>query len=76
VAGVSAAIAPAAIPMVNKAEAINVFMGSPAVGINERLKEYAGSVKFNRDEDHFTKCGRESCAEWTRPNTGTPRSPY
>jgi hypothetical protein len=43
--GISAAIAPAAIPTDNKAEAIKVpglFIESPAVGIIKRRKEYAG----------------------------------
>jgi hypothetical protein len=54
----SAAIALAAIPNDNRAAVIKVpdfFMGSPAGGINERFEEYAGSAKFIRDEDHFTK---------------------
>jgi hypothetical protein len=79
VAGVSAAIAPAAMPMVNKVEVIKVpdiFMGSPAVVKNKRFEEYAGSAAFNRDEDHFTKCGCVSGAVWTRANRGTPRLPY
>jgi len=79
VVDVSAAIAPAAMPMVNKVEVIKVpdiFMGSPAVVENKRFEEYAGSMKFKRDEDHFTKCQRESCAFWIRPNTDTPRSPH
>jgi hypothetical protein len=55
--GISAAIAPAARPRVNKAEVIKVpdlFIASPTVGIDKRIEEYAGSVKFSSDEDHFT----------------------
>jgi hypothetical protein len=57
--GISAAIAPAARPKVNKAEAITVpdlFIASPAVGKLQRREEYAGSIEFDRDEDHFTNC--------------------
>jgi hypothetical protein len=56
--GISAAIAAAAIPKAKIAEVIkdpDLFMRSPAGGINKRFEEYAGSVKFIRDEDHFTK---------------------
>lgn len=52
--GVSAAMAAAAIPRDNRAEAINLVMGSPAKGVDERCREYARSAKFIRDEDHFT----------------------
>jgi len=55
--GISAAIAPAARPKVNKAEVIRVaglFMGSPTVGINNQPKEYDGSAQFSSDDDHFT----------------------
>jgi hypothetical protein len=44
--GISAAIAPAARPIVNKAEASRVpdlFIASPTVGINKQMKEYDGS---------------------------------
>jgi hypothetical protein len=46
--GISAAIAPAAIPKVNKAEVINVpylFIASPTVGIVERREEYARTTR-------------------------------
>ena len=62
--GMSAAIAPAARPMVNKAEIIKVpdlVIASPTVGINKRMREYAGSVELSADEDHFTnslRCAR------------------
>ena len=36
--GISAAIAAAAMPTVNKAEAINLIMGSPAVGLTSDAK--------------------------------------
>jgi hypothetical protein len=55
--GISAAIAPAARPMLNNAEIIKVpdlVIASPAVGINKRMQEYDGSAKFSPDEDHFT----------------------
>jgi hypothetical protein len=44
--GISAAIAPAARPKVNKAEVSRVpdlFIASPTVGINKQTKEYDGS---------------------------------
>jgi hypothetical protein len=44
--GISAAIAPAARPKVNKAEVSRVpdlFIASPTVGINKQMKEYDGS---------------------------------
>ena len=56
--GISAAIAPAARPIVNKAETIKVpdlFIATPTVGINMRMGEYAGSTDLSADEDHFTK---------------------
>ena len=40
--GVSAAIAAAAIPNDNRAEAINLVMRSPSKGVYERCREYAG----------------------------------
>jgi hypothetical protein len=55
--GMSAAIAAAARPKVNNAEVIRVpdlFMRSPNGGIDKHYKEYAGSICFIRDEDHFT----------------------
>lgn len=56
--GMLAADAMAARPKVNSAEVIKVpdlFMRSPNGGINRQFKEYAGSIHFIRDEDHFTK---------------------
>jgi hypothetical protein len=56
-AGVSAAIAAAARPRVKSAEVIKVpdlFMSSPNGGIDKHVEEYAGSMHFIRDEDHFT----------------------
>ena len=58
--GISAAIAPAARPMVNNAEIIKVpdlVIGSPTVGINKRMEEYDGSAELSPDEDHFTNRG-------------------
>jgi hypothetical protein len=55
--GMSAAIAAAARPKVNNAEVIKVpdlFMSSPNGVINKQSKEYARSIDFPRDEDHFT----------------------
>jgi hypothetical protein len=55
--GISAAIAAAARPKVSNAEVIRVpdlFMRSPNGGIDKRFEEYAGSIHFIRDEDHFT----------------------
>ena len=90
--GISAAIAPAAIPKAKIAEVIkdpDLFMRSPAGGINKRFEEYAGSARFIRDEDHFTKAVKYrlapsavrrtarrvmvSCDAWTRANTDIPR---
>jgi hypothetical protein len=52
--GVSAAIAAAAMPKDNRAEAINLIMGSPTKGFYERCREYARSGEIIRHEDHFT----------------------
>ena len=52
--GVSAAMAAAAIPKDNRAEAINLIMGAPAKGFTRRCREYARSGKIIRHEDHFT----------------------
>src|ERR1035438_7416930 len=57
VSGISAAIAPAARPMVNNAEIIKVpdlVIGSPTVAINKRMEEYDGSAELRPDDDHFT----------------------
>ena len=55
--GVSAAIAAAAIPKDNRAEAIksDLFMGSPAKGLTSEPKNTPDRREFIRDEDHFTK---------------------
>jgi hypothetical protein len=42
--GASAAIAAVAIPRDNTAEAINLIMGSPTKGVDERCREYARSA--------------------------------
>jgi hypothetical protein len=55
--GMPAAIEAAASPKVNSAEVIKVpdlFMRSPNGGIDKHVEEYAGSMHFIRDEDHFT----------------------
>jgi hypothetical protein len=81
VLGVSAAIAAAAIPNDNRAEAINLVMGSPNKGVDERCREYAGTVRFIRDEDHFTipwprryrAAPAQAFAAWTRASRGIRR---
>jgi hypothetical protein len=55
--GMSADIAAAARPKVNKAEVIRVpdlIMRSPNGGMDKQIGEYARSIHFIRDEDHFT----------------------
>jgi hypothetical protein len=55
--GISAAMEAAARPKVNNAEVIRIpdlFMRSPNGGIDKHFEEYAGSMHFIRDEDHFT----------------------